>query len=293
MLNWAVGFLRNVTSIRPPFTDGTAWLERNREWFPILWQRHEARRAAAESIARYMREMETKLHANRTEIQFRENSGRIRKEQSRSELQAKVREAALALDEYRLKVAPRSNFAIELPDRPIADGEPTRSLKDDLIRAQKWAFLQPSNLRFLAADRARSKSENIETTTTLLQQLKLGRLPILNLRFSRTRQHIVLLQTFTDHFDGSIEFKVYDSNEDSKDQRTTSDLDDPPSAPRLKSLVYRDGHFRYSKFAEIEKTGDSPIGVFIVDDEEMDEIQQAVFDYYREACRVAAKRRPD
>jgi hypothetical protein len=152
-----------------------------------------------------------------------------------------------------------------------------RNVRDELEESQEDRFFSTSNLELLTGNRERDVKSNRETLTKILSDLKKGRMPLLVLRASATTQHVVLIKKLAFSAGNDASFIVYDSN-----------------SPFLeRKLYYKNGQFYAPNiFRSFEDVDDweSPVGAFLTDEEEMDAIQEANYQYYAEACRKKARK---
>lgn len=147
-----------------------------------------------------------------------------------------------------------------------------RNFKSEIESNQLQHFYRRGNLEMVKGDRSRTAQENRETVETLLKNLDGKRLTLLNIRTGRFSQHIVLAKSYF-KVHGFIYFLVYDSNAPHTNswityESSTSMFTSPQVAQRLDDP----DHF-------------SPLGVYVVDEQERDLIDAALITYYREQCR--------
>jgi len=144
---------------------------------------------------------------------------------------------------------------------------------------QKWRFYRLSNMGMILGNRDRSTKTNTQTYQKILADLAKGRLPIVILRPALTDQHSVLVKRYLPPEENSYEvkFEVYDSNDPRHDNilvfdRLTSEFTAPAIVARLGI-----------------GTSSPPVGVFLVDDDDMDEIQTALYQHYQNQCETAGR----
>jgi hypothetical protein len=116
----------------------------------------------------------------------------------------------------------------------------------------------------------RSESTNQKTMESIASELRRGRMPMLVVRASLATTHVILVKKIERLDSGFYELTCYDSNQPTIDVKMTY-LNGQFYAP---SIV---GKFDESFSAK-------PIGVFIEDNKDMDEIQTIVYEYYRDLC---------
>lgn len=148
-----------------------------------------------------------------------------------------------------------------------------RNFKSDIEVNQANHFFRAGNIGMGMGNGVRSEEKNRETVEQLMRNLDGKRLTLINLRFNRTTQHVVMVKSYQRAAKDLIEFTVYDSNSPYRDQ-----------------IVYfstRVDHF-YSPdvmgfFEGVE--GSKALGVYIVDEEERESLEQAMLAFYRSMCR--------
>lgn len=186
-------------------------------------------------------------------------------------------EAAKKEPKIDLQVIPIANSSGTVSEvlRFSRGGSPSvRTLESELRRSQHNLFYRPSNLKYLGGADVRSVDDTKAVVSRIVQQMTAGQLPILNLRVRRTYQHMVVAQEMRLMGHGAVEIKVFDSN-DAMEAWT--------DGRELQTLIYADGEFRY--FGKKSDRGKGTVvGVFVTDNDEMDEIQNAVFKYYHARC---------
>jgi len=142
------------------------------------------------------------------------------------------------------------------------------SFTNEIEARQKARFFSPGNLGLILGDRARSESDNKKTMEDLKKNVGQGRLPIIALRAAKTNQHMVLVKKIEAVSDNEYKLTVYDSNQ------PNSDI----------TMTYKNGHFTAPNILFFDKDSTSPVGVFMKDDDEMDDIQTIALKHYQNIC---------
>lgn len=144
-------------------------------------------------------------------------------------------------------------------------------LRSDLEFYQLARFSNPQNLGLLFGGRDRSESDNEQTFDQVRADLHKNWLPMLVLRLNPVEQHVVLVKGIHDpEADGTVVMDLYDSNLPDMDvQMTYSTTEHEFTAPDY--------------INEITKTS-GPVGIFLVDDQDMQKIQDALVAYYSKIC---------
>ncbi|WP_413574954.1 hypothetical protein ACLVWU_11940 [Bdellovibrio sp. HCB290] len=149
-----------------------------------------------------------------------------------------------------------------------------KTFKLDVERAQQERFFRGSNLSMVTpAEDNRSAVDNLLTFSTLKKNLEGHRLTLLNLRFGRYDQHVVVAKEIT-RIDDKIAIIVYDSN-----------------SPLQNGVIYYDENTKSFHTPGIYKgvvnEGDPEraIGVYVIDEEERGPIEAAMLRYYQAQCQ--------
>jgi hypothetical protein len=130
---------------------------------------------------------------------------------------------------------------------------------------EKNRFFNPANLIYVAGGGALPVSTNRSNIKLIISDLRQGRLPLLNLRAAVTAQHIVIVRRVESQGDGNYDLHIYD-----------------PNAPGSDSVMqFSDGEFHFSGLGQ----EDDVVGVFVVDEGDMNNIQRKMYDYYAEICQ--------
>jgi hypothetical protein len=149
------------------------------------------------------------------------------------------------------------------------------SISQALEHYQIHRFANPLNVSFLAAGRDRDPDTNADTFATIQDDLAKGRAPLIVLRQSRMSQHVVMVKRVEpmtpdeEKFDYRI--TVYDSNF-------------PGSENVIRYSSARHEFAAPEIFAIFGDDTTNPIGVFIVDEGDMDGIQDTLLTYYTNRC---------
>ncbi|WP_041583572.1 hypothetical protein AB1A81_11150 [Bdellovibrio bacteriovorus] len=147
-----------------------------------------------------------------------------------------------------------------------------RHFRAEIEENQARHFFRASNIGMGAGSGDRSASKNQETVATMRRNAETKRLTLVNLRAGRTAQHIVMVKSYKATKD-MITFTVYDSNQPSKDQLLYYSVKN--SAFYAPDIV--------SRFV-LENTSRS-LGVYVVDEDEREMLEDAMLAYYRVKCR--------
>lgn len=149
-----------------------------------------------------------------------------------------------------------------------------RAWKTDIEHYQKERFHEfAKNLKFIIGDDARSDRKNRQTRDQLLRNLESNRLTLLVLRPTRMSQHVVVAKSFEIKSNGTIDIRVYDSNQPLRDQILTFDnRQNDFFAPTI-----------VRGFAKV-RNPQAAIGVFIVDEYERTLVDTALVKHYKRKC---------
>ncbi|WP_413584600.1 hypothetical protein [Bdellovibrio sp. HCB274] len=149
-----------------------------------------------------------------------------------------------------------------------------KTFKMDVQRAQQERFFRGSNLSMVVgAQDNRSTVDNLLTFSTLKRNLKGNRLTLLNLRFGRYDQHVVVAKEFRTIGDKPA-IVVYDSNN-----------------PLQNGVIYFDEQTKTFHspgiYRGVVSEGDPEraIGVYIMDEEERGPIEAAMLKHYQAQCQ--------
>lgn len=160
--------------------------------------------------------------------------------------------------------------------------ESGREFARDIEDFQSYRFHQPSNLRMGLGKGALAPQENQRTLQRIIQNLDQGRLVLVNLRSTQTAQHIVVVKKYVRAANSAaIQLHVYDSNQPHGDQILWYNTQENQFISA--SIM---GPF----WAQAGLSPETPLGVFVVDENEMNLIETALVRYYSQACRRIEKR---
>lgn len=155
----------------------------------------------------------------------------------------------------------------------LQSGVNGRSFRSEIEARQMGRFYSPGNLGMIFGGRERSEDTNEDTMKEILASWERGRIPLIIIRASTAAQHAVLIKHIEKVRDGHYVFTVYDSNQPGREPQMEY-KDRQFYAPRIVGLFHADGY--------------SPVGVFLKDEDEMDELQEAVFNHYSAVCEKTA-----
>lgn len=150
-----------------------------------------------------------------------------------------------------------------------------RNFRTEVERSQVRHFFRPGNIGMGIGSGPRSPGENAMTLARLKKNISQNRLSLINLRLHNTSQHIVIPKSYTTDKNGNVWFNAYDSN-----------------APQADQPFYYDkktGHFFAPRIMG-KYIGDSsgtvyrPLGVYIVDEEEREQIEESLLKHYKKLC---------
>lgn len=147
-----------------------------------------------------------------------------------------------------------------------------RGLMPDIESYQILRFHQIQNFKYLTGPIERTESENSETWTALKDLIANGRRPLLLLRPARYNQHVVVAKRI-DLTKTGAKIWVYDSN-----------------APALeRAVVWDQSALMFTAFDIVNglqgvSDPTAPLGVFIVDDEENEDVLEALAQHYTAIC---------
>jgi len=152
----------------------------------------------------------------------------------------------------------------------LSAGIPGRSFQSEIEARQEARFYSAGNLGMVFGSRDRDTGTNQETMNTVLSDTSEGRMPLLILRAELTAQHAILVKKVTKSKNGTYTLTCYDSNQPTKEA----------------TMQYKDGEFYAPNIVGLfAEDGSSPVGVFLQDEDDMDRIQEAVFEHYRATCK--------
>lgn len=142
-----------------------------------------------------------------------------------------------------------------------------RNYYEELESAQGSLFYRFSNVYFLLDSQSvRERAETINKIARLAQQ---NRLPMVNLRYAKDDQHVVLVKSFKRVAKDKWEFITFDAN-----------------APRIEKkmlITHSDGHFKIN-FRYGDRTNNPDI--YLVGEDERPYLDSALTHYYQNLCRA-------
>ncbi|HEX7675739.1 MAG TPA: hypothetical protein VF412_16300 [Bdellovibrio sp.] len=145
-----------------------------------------------------------------------------------------------------------------------------RNFRGDVQVNQAYHFFRVGNIGMAVGSGSRGEGRNAETAAQLVRNISGKRLTLVNLRVNQTNQHVVMVKSFTKDSSGNILFKVYDSNQFRADQ----------------NLIYSS---KYQQFYAPDVMGafggTGSLGAFIVSEDERGPLENALVEYYKQACR--------
>ncbi|HEY8270343.1 MAG TPA: hypothetical protein VIG33_05600 [Pseudobdellovibrionaceae bacterium] len=152
-----------------------------------------------------------------------------------------------------------------------------RNLRTEIERSEELHFFRVKNIGMGAGSGPLSPHKNNVTVQHVMNNLRLHRLTLVNLRLTRTIQHVVMAKSFTEDGKGNVWIQAYDSNQPEADQ------------PIYYSKAT--GHF-YAPRIMGSFVGDTtgtdythPLGTFIVDEEERAQIEESLLKHYQQLCK--------
>lgn len=146
-----------------------------------------------------------------------------------------------------------------------------RGLKPDIEYYQALRFHQLENIRYLKGPIARTVAENQTTWSDLSTLIAKGRKPLILLRPDRYYQHVVIVKRI-DFTKSGAKLWVYDSNS--------------PWAER--HVLWDSASSMFTAFDVIDgmpvPDSRAPVGVFIVDQDENENMLRSLATHYRQVC---------
>jgi hypothetical protein len=176
-----------------------------------------------------------------------------------------------------------------------------RHFRSEIEHYQVMRFHRPDNIRMIVMPRARSARVNQRTALEIITAIEQKKFPLINLRFRRTYQHIVLVKSYVTVGE-EIHYSVYDSNSPHIDQtliydkslrqffsRTITELHmelhrDLRLDPSPETVSTQKSNREPNPFVELNTTNSAPIGVFVVDQSEFKNIGRTLLKYYQQKC---------
>ncbi len=142
-----------------------------------------------------------------------------------------------------------------------------RSFKSEIIHRQNKRFFSPFNISLVTGYRNRSEGANTDTMKKILKSRTRGRMLILIIRMARATQYAILVKDVKKLDDNKYQLSIYDSD-----------------FPIWDEKIIFDKNAFYAKDVDFDHLND-PVGVFIRDEDDMDAIQKANFEYYSKLCK--------
>ncbi len=157
---------------------------------------------------------------------------------------------------------------------------PGRTPEGDIDFYQIARFSSPLNFDLLIGNWARPQDANENTYNLIKSELSKNRMPLIILRTSRVEQHVLLVKSASAPADdGSVNLTVYDSNYPGSDNTLTySPKAREFYAPEIIPL-----------FPGVDDPM-MPVGIFVVDQGDMNTIQDILYNYYMDRCTAAVKK---
>ncbi len=154
------------------------------------------------------------------------------------------------------------------------DAKTGRDFRSEIELKQKDRFYDPGNLDLVLDERERSEDADASTMAKILKNMQQGRMPLVIIRADVTAQHVVLVTSIQEMAPGEYQMNVYDSNR----------------PKRNNILIYAGKRFYAPSIVRAFTYNDSaPVGVFLRDEDEMDDVQEAVYEYYKKVCDSLTK----
>lgn len=136
-------------------------------------------------------------------------------------------------------------------------------------------FYDATNLDLVVGNRERFPFSDFQTMQQISWDLARGRMPLIILRAARDIQHVVLVKSMQKIGPETFMLNVYDSNHPDYDN----------------TMIYQDRRF-YAPKILLGMVGDinSPVGVFLRDEDQMDLLQSVVYRHYASVCASLSAR---
>ena len=150
-----------------------------------------------------------------------------------------------------------------------------RNFVNDIETYQVRRFNHPANLGKYVLSAMPSASENEKLFKQIAQNLDQNKLTLINMRAFKTAQHVVVAKSYKQDERGNYQITVYDSNY----PRSVQKLVYVTSQKMFISPDSMGVFFQYKSMPE-----DSPLAVFIVDEEDRELIEKALLSYYQKVC---------
>jgi hypothetical protein len=156
------------------------------------------------------------------------------------------------------------------------DDVPGHNFEQDLDFYQLARFSSPLNVDLVIGNRARPSWENTGSYQLIRDEVAKHHMPLVILRISRMLQHVLLVKSVSQpDSSGNVSMVVYDSNFPEQDNTLIySTTDQEFYAPDVISLLVDDSQ--------------SAVGIFVVDQGDMNSIENLLVNYYSDRCTQAA-----
>lgn len=146
-------------------------------------------------------------------------------------------------------------------------------LQGDIDFYQLARFSNPSNLGLMMGWGDRSKDDNERSFAQIQSDLAKNWHPLIVLRMNPFAQHVVMVKRIEGpDANGNFVMDVYDSNVPYSDQQMTYSSSDREFLP--------------SEYIQEEMKSSAPVGIFLVDEGDMQKIQTALLNYYTNWCET-------
>ncbi|MDG0816139.1 hypothetical protein [Bdellovibrio svalbardensis] len=151
----------------------------------------------------------------------------------------------------------------------IAGTTVDRNFVADIQVNQANRFFRFGNLGMGLGSGALDREENQKTMQLLMKNLSGKRLTLLNLRVDQFTQHVVMAKFYWVQSNGDIRIVVYDSNQWMTDHE----------------VIYKVSERQfYAPDIMGSLGGNGPLGVFIVSEEEREDLETAMLKHYQRQC---------
>ena len=163
-------------------------------------------------------------------------------------------------------------FGMFLPKYPnsiygeLIKSEGKRSIKDSVEDLQRKLFFRFDNISLLTGNIITTEKQNRETLSRIQDNLGQGRLPLVVVRQKIVSQHVLLIKSIEKISEEVYKIRCYDS-----------------SSPHSDTIIY----YKKGKFVGMSAVGanvETETGIYIQDEEDMNQIQDLVFKYYKKLC---------
>ncbi len=175
--------------------------------------------------------------------------------------------------ELRVIKVPEKNFSTSDLYYGMYQGSRSqeRNFKSEIELHQQKKFYNLGNLDLLSGGNDFSKQHNEGTLHKIQLDLKRGRMPLVILRPTTTNQHVVLIKGIEHLGPKSYRMSVYDSNQPYGNG----------------TLNYDQGIFHSTDIIGrfLPERASQAIGVTLRDEDELEEIENTLFEYYSTLCK--------